>query len=40
MKHIDIRFHFVWVILEEDDIELEKIHTKDNPADMLTKVIL
>jgi len=26
-------------ILEEDDLVLEKIHTKKNPADMLTKVV-
>jgi len=33
-KHIDIRFHFVWEIFNESDIELLKIHTKENPADM------
>jgi len=39
-KHIDVRFHFVWEILEKGDIELQKIHTKENPADMRTKVVL
>ena len=39
-KHIDIRFHFVRKILDEGDIELQKIHTKKNPADMLIKVVL
>ena len=39
MKHINVRFHFVWEILDEGDIELQKIHTKENPADMLTKVV-
>ena len=38
-KHIDVMFHFVWKILDEGDIELQKIHTKENPADMLTKVV-
>ena len=38
-KHIDVRFHFVWEILDEGDIELLKIYTKKNPADMLTKVM-
>ncbi len=38
-KHIDVRFHFVREILEEDDIKLQKIGTEDNPADMLTKVV-
>jgi len=39
MKHVDARFHFVQEILNEDDIELQKIHTKENLADMLTKVV-
>ena len=39
MKHVDVRFHFVWEILEEGDIELLKVHTKENPADMLIKVV-
>ena len=38
-KHIDARYHFVRDILEDGDIELKKIHTKNNQADMLTKVI-
>ena len=39
MKHIDVRFHFVWKIFDEDDIKLQKIHTKENSTDMLTKVV-
>ena len=39
-KHIDVRFHFIWEILNEGDIELLKVYTKENPADMLTKVVL
>jgi len=39
-KHIDVRFYFVREILDEVDIELQKIHTKENLADMLTKVVL
>ena len=39
-KHIDVRFHFVREILDEGDIELLKVHTKKNPTDMLTKVVL
>jgi len=38
MKNIDVRFHFVQEILEKGDIELQKIHTKENLADILTKV--
>jgi len=37
-KHIDVRFHFGLDILDEDDIQLLKIHTKENPADILIKV--
>jgi len=39
MKHIDVRFHFLRKILDEGDIKLQKIHTKENPADILTKVV-
>ena len=39
MKHIVVRFHFVREIFDEGDIELLKIHTKKNPADILTKVV-
>ena len=39
MKHIDVRFHFVREILDEGDIELQKVHTKKNLADMLIKVV-
>ena len=38
-KHIDVRYYFVRDILEDCDIELKKIHTKNNSTDMLTKVI-
>lgn len=38
-KHIDVRYHFVREILEEEEILLQKIHTTENPADMLTKVV-
>ena len=37
MKHIDA--NFVREILDESDIELQKIHTKENPADMRTKIV-
>jgi len=40
MKQINVRYYFVRDILEEGDIMLMKIDAKNNPADMLTKVIL
>ena len=38
-KHIDVHQHFVREILEEEEIVPQKIHTTENPADMLTKVV-
>jgi len=38
-KHIDVRFHFVREILDEGDIGLLKVHTKETPDDILTKVV-
>ena len=37
--HIDVRYHFVCEILEEEEIILQKIHTTENPVYMLTKVV-
>ncbi|KAH9659027.1 hypothetical protein KPL70_023708 [Citrus sinensis] len=39
-KHIDVRFHFVREIINEGKIFLQKIKTAENPADMLTKVVM
>ncbi|KAM2002375.1 hypothetical protein ACFX15_026084 [Malus domestica] len=38
-KHIDVRYHFIRGIVGEGEIILQKIPTKDNTADMLTKVV-
>jgi hypothetical protein len=38
-KYIDVRYHFVREILEEEEIILHKIQTKENPTDMMTKVV-
>ena len=38
-RGIDVCYHFVHEILEEKEIVLQKIHTTENPADMLTKVV-
>jgi len=39
-KHIDVRFHFIREILKKGDLMPEKNHTKVNPANKLTKVVL
>jgi hypothetical protein len=36
-KHIYLRYHFIRFTLEDGHLKLEKIHTSQNPADMLTK---
>ena len=38
-KHIDVWFHFVREIVNEEDTHLLKIRIADNSADMFTKVI-
>ena len=37
-KHIDVRYHWVRDVLESKSLELTKIHTERNVADMMTKV--
>ena len=38
-KHIDVRYHWLRLAIEEQMLQLKKIHTDDNVADMLTKVV-
>ncbi|GFS46649.1 hypothetical protein Acr_00g0103530 [Actinidia rufa] len=38
-KHIDIKCHFIRSLLEDGQFTFEKINTRDNPADMFTKVV-
>jgi hypothetical protein len=38
-KHIDVRYHFVREIISQKQVEVKKVGTADNPADMLTKPI-
>lgn len=38
-KHLDIKYHFIRSLLEEDVFTLEKIHIGQNPTDMLTKAV-
>jgi len=38
-KHIAIKFNFIRDVIEEGSVEVLKIHTSQNPADMLTKGI-
>jgi hypothetical protein len=36
-KHIQLRYHFIQSTLEDGNLKLEKIHTRQDPTDMLTK---
>ncbi|KAK2378762.1 putative mitochondrial protein [Trifolium repens] len=38
-KHIDLRYHFIRSLLEDEVLTLKKIEGRKNPADMLTKVV-
>ena len=36
-KHIQLKYHFIRSVLDEELLKLEKIHTSHNLVDMLTK---
>ncbi|MCO5599310.1 hypothetical protein L7F22_053411 [Adiantum nelumboides] len=36
-KHVDVRYHFIREVLEDKRLQLVKVHTNDNPVDLLTK---
>jgi len=38
-KHIQLRYHFIRLGLEDGQLKLENIHTSQNPTNMLTKVV-
>ncbi|KAM6546496.1 hypothetical protein CsatB_027232 [Cannabis sativa] len=38
-KHIDIKLHFIREVITRKEIQIKKIGTKENPADMLTKYV-
>ncbi|XP_073119675.1 uncharacterized protein [Henckelia pumila] len=38
-KHIGVQFHFVRKVVEEGSLDMKKIHTKDNMADIMTKPV-
>ena len=38
-KHIDVRFHKIRELVSSGELLLEKIHTSENAADMLTKPV-
>ena len=38
-KNIEVRYHWIRDVLYSKKMQLEKVHTDDNGADMLTKVV-
>ena len=38
-KHIDVRLHFVWDEITNGVVNVVKVPTQTNPADILTKVV-
>lgn len=38
-KHIDVRYHWIRDVLDAGLLELAKVHTDDNGADMMTKAL-
>ena len=36
-NHIAVKYHFIQDVLEDKQMELVKVHTTENPADLLTK---
>ncbi|WP_219822764.1 Ty1/Copia family ribonuclease HI, partial [Enterobacter cloacae complex sp. 4DZ3-17B2] len=36
-KHVDVKYHFIREMLEDKQLQLVKVHTIENPADLLTK---
>ncbi|GKV15798.1 hypothetical protein SLEP1_g26549 [Rubroshorea leprosula] len=39
-KHIDLRYHWLRLVTKNKQFQLRKIHTNNNVADMMTKVLL
>ncbi|RDX72145.1 hypothetical protein CR513_48413, partial [Mucuna pruriens] len=38
-KHIDVRYHWIRDTLDAKQLELTKVHTNDNSANMMTKAV-
>ena len=36
-KHIDVRYHWIREVMEKQEMKLKKIHTENNPSDVMTK---
>ena len=39
-KHIDVHYHWIQNVLDSKQMQVKKVHTNDNGADMLTTVTI
>ena len=39
VAYIDVRYHWIRDVLNSKQMQIEKVHTDDNGADMLTNVV-
>ena len=39
MKHVEARYHWLRLVVEQHSFKLEKINTDENSVDMITKVV-
>ena len=38
-KHVDVKYHFVRDLIANGEVQIQKIPTEENPADMGTKIV-
>lgn len=39
-KHVDVKYHFIKELIKDKQFQLVKVHTTENPADLLTRDFL
>ena len=38
-KHIVVKYHFLYLVLDDEHLEVVKVHTDNNPIDFLTNIL-
>ena len=38
-KHIQLWYHFIWLVLDDGQLKMDMIHIDKNPSYMFTKVV-
>ena len=39
LKHIEVRYHYIWGMVKKGDVNLKYVPTKEQVADVLTKLL-